>query len=206
MDKIRTKIPRDRPHDIVVWQNQLDREVCGRLDCVSVLLLGHWSVHFFLVLVWAPVVIQHCKSRHLRNGHVQNFSRQDVDVAGVQHGQTGPGPHGSWLLICGVQAAESTKVSLAPWNLFAGMGTSDNQHRPTSNVVDCYVESDQHQWSHDQRHTHICALHTGADKELVISYAIIARSLVWAAWTCSHIQLQVYFVTEFTTPQSSGGL
>ena len=117
MDKIRTKIPRDRPHDIAVWQNRSDREVCGRLDRVSVLLLGHWSVHFFLVLAWAPVVIQHCKSRHLRNGHVQNFSRQDVDVAGVQHGQTGPGPHGSWLLICGVQAAESTKVSLAPWNL-----------------------------------------------------------------------------------------
>ena len=41
------------------------------------------------------------------------------------------------LLICGVQAAESTKVSFAPWNLFAGMGTSENQH--TSNVVDRYA-------------------------------------------------------------------
>jgi len=49
------------------------------------------------------------------------------------------------LLICGVRAAESIKVSFAPWNLFAGMGTSENQHRPTSNVVDRYVESDQHQ-------------------------------------------------------------
>ena len=44
------------------------------------------------------------------------------------------------LLICGVRAAESTKVSFAPWNLFAGMGTSENQR--TSNVVDGYVESD----------------------------------------------------------------
>ena len=51
------------------------------------------------------------------------------------------------LLICGVRAAESTKVSFAPWSLFAGMGTSENQL--TSNVVDCYVESNQHQWSRD---------------------------------------------------------
>jgi len=49
------------------------------------------------------------------------------------------------LLICDVRATESTKVSFAPWNLFAGMGTSESQHRPTSNVADCYVESDQHQ-------------------------------------------------------------
>ena len=120
-DKIRTKMPHDWPHDIAVWQN-------GRLDRGSVLLLGHWSAHFFLVLAWAPVTIQHCKrSRGSRNGHVRNFNRQDVDVAGVWHGQTGPGPPMA-LLICDVWAAESTKVSFAPWNLFAGMGTSENQH------------------------------------------------------------------------------
>jgi len=37
------------------------------------------------------------------------------------------------LLICGVGATESTKVSFAPWNFFADMCTSENQHRPTSN-------------------------------------------------------------------------
>ena len=67
------------------------------------------------------------------------------------------------LLICGVRAAESTKVSFAPWNLFAGMGTSENQR--TSNVLDHYVESDQHQWSPDQLCcTHLCTLQTRADK------------------------------------------
>jgi len=77
---------------------------------------------------------------------VRNFDRQDVDVAGVQHGQTLKQDQDLVaLLICGVRAAESTKVSFAAWNLFAGMGTSENQH--TSNVVDHYVESDQHQWS-----------------------------------------------------------
>ena len=79
------------------------------------------------------------------------------------------------LLIRGVRAAESTKVHV-PWNFVAGMGTSENQH--TSNVVDHYVESDEHQWSHDQCRTHLCTLQTRADKELVISYAIIAHSLV----------------------------
>ena len=80
------------------------------------------------------------------------------------------------LLICGVQAAEGTKVSFAPWNLFAGMGTSENQR--TSNVLDHYVESNQHQWSRDRCRTHLCTLQTRAEKELVISYAIISRSLV----------------------------
>ena len=79
------------------------------------------------------------------------------------------------LLIRGVRAAESTEAHV-PWNFVAGMGTSENQH--TSNVLDHYVESDQHQWSHDQCHTHLCILQTRADKELVISYAIIAHSLV----------------------------
>ena len=72
------------------------------------------------------------------------------------------------LLICGVRAAESTKVSFAPWNLFAGMGTSENQHN--SNVVD--VES------RDQCRTYLCAVQTRADKELVTSHAIIACSLL----------------------------
>jgi len=79
------------------------------------------------------------------------------------------------LLIRSVRAAESTKVHVL-WNFVAGMGTSENQH--TSNVLDHYVESDQHQWSHDQCRTHLCTLQTRADKELVISYAIIAHSLV----------------------------
>ena len=69
-------------------------EVC----CCS----GHWSAHSFLALAWAPVAIQYLKrSRHSRNGHVRNFNRQDVDVAGVRHGQTGPGPPMA-LLICRV--------------------------------------------------------------------------------------------------------
>jgi len=76
------------------------------------------------------------------------------------------------------------------------MGTSENQH---SNVLNRYVESNQHQWSRDRCRTHLCTLQTRAEKELVISYAIISRSLAWAAWTCSHIQLQVYLVTEFTS-------
>jgi len=97
------------------------------------------------------------------------------------------------LLICGVWAAESTKVSFAPWNLFAGMCISENQHRPTSNR---YVESDQHQWSRNRCRMHLCTLHMRADKELVISCAIISHSLVWAAWTCSHIQLQVYLLSQ----------
>jgi len=66
------------------------------------------------------------------------------------------------LLICGVRAAGSTKVSFAPWNLFTGMGTFENQH--TSNVVDRYVESDQHQWSRDPSCMHLCTLQTRADK------------------------------------------
>ena len=168
------------------------------------LLPGHRSAHCFLVLAWPPVTIQHRKrSRHSRNGHVQNFDRQgDVDVTGVRHGQTGPGPRGSsdlWCLSC-----REYKVSFALWNLFAGMGTSENQH--TSNVVNRYVESDQHQWSRDRCRTHLCTVQTRADKELVMSCASVARSLVWAAWTCSHIQLQVYLVTEFTSPQVNGGL
>ena len=65
--------------------------------------------------------------------------------------------------------------------------------------MDRCVASDQHQWSHDQCHTHLCAVQTRADKELVISYAIVAHSLFWAACTCSHIQLQVYIVAEFTS-------
>ena len=112
------------------------------------------------------------------------------------------------LLLCDrwQTSAESTKVSFAPWNLFVGMGTSENQH--TCNVVDRYVESDQHQWSRDQCRTHLCTVQMRAGKELVMSYAITARSLawVWAACTRSHIQLQVYLVTEFTSPQVSGGL
>jgi len=48
----------------------------------SVLLLGHWSAHCLLVLARAPVTIQRRKrSRNSRNGHVQNFDWQDVDVA-----------------------------------------------------------------------------------------------------------------------------
>ena len=46
------------------------------------------------------------------------------------------------VLICGVRAAGSTKVSFAVWKFVAGMGTSENQH--TSNVVDWYVETNQH--------------------------------------------------------------
>jgi len=64
----------------------------------SVLLLEHWSACCFLVLAWAPVAIQHCTSCRSRNG-----DRQDVDVAGVQHGQTAPGPRGSsdpWCSSC----------------------------------------------------------------------------------------------------------
>jgi len=82
------------------------------------------------------------------------------------------------LLICGARAAESTKVSFAPWNLFVGMGTSENQHRPTSNVVDHYVESYQHQWSRDRCRTHLCTLDTRADNELVISCAIISFGIL----------------------------
>jgi len=64
------------------------------------------------------------------------------------------------------------------------------------------VESDQHQWS---RCMHLFTVQTRTDKELVMSYAIIAHSLVWAACTCSHIQLQEYLVTEFTSPHANGG-
>jgi len=39
-----------------------------------------------------------------------------------------------------------------------------------------------------------------------MSYAIIVHSLVRAACTCSHIQIQVYLFTEFTSPQANGGL
>jgi len=39
------------------------------------------------------------------------------------------------LVICGVRAVESTKVSFALWNLFTGKGTAENQH--TSSMVDC---------------------------------------------------------------------
>ena len=56
------------------------------------------------------------------------------------------------------------------------MGTSENQH--TSNVVNRYVESDQHQWSRDRCRTHLCTVQTRADKELVMSCASVARSLV----------------------------
>ena len=48
----------------------------------------------------------------------------------------------------------------------------------TSNMVDSYVESDQHQWSHDRCRMHLFTVQMRTDKELVMNYAIIAHSLV----------------------------
>ena len=81
----------------------------------SVLLFGHWSLKLplFLVLAWALVAIQHHKrSCCSRNGHVRNFDRQDVDVAGVRHRQTGPGPRGSSDLWCSCREYKSKLCSM----------------------------------------------------------------------------------------------
>jgi len=107
-----------------------------------------------------------------------------------------------WLF-CGVQCAESKKVSFAPWNLFTGMGTSKKSaYVPAKWWTIDHVLSDQHQWSHDVAYTS-ALFKRGQTKSWSLAILLL-HALRFQL--CAHVVTFMYFITEFTSPQANCGL
>jgi len=154
------------------------------------LLLGHWSARCFLVLAWVKSPFEKWPCAELQ------LARCRCRCSATQTHRTRTSSD-LWCLRC--REYKNKLCSLEFIRRHGYLRESVYQQRGG-------LLCNQHQWSRDRCHTHLCTLQTRANKELVISYAIISRSLLWAACTCRHIQLQVYLVTEFTSPQANGGL